>query len=163
MALVGIVAIDRNRAIGRGGELPWHYSADLKFFRAQTTGHVCVMGSHTWRSLKKPLPNRMNVVLSRSGAETPSASALFVPDRESVLSLAEYVQRDVFVIGGAGTYQTFAADISRWIVTEIPLVIEDADTFMPDDFLTDFALTDSHDLGEGLMAKFLERKVDRVD
>src|SRR5258705_9321429 len=90
MALVGIVAIDRNRAIGKGGSLPWHYSADLKFFKQQTTGHVCVMGRNTWHSFKKPLPNRLNVVLSRSAVESADPSVLVVSSTDFILRLAEY-------------------------------------------------------------------------
>ena len=63
--IIGIVAVDRNGAIGKGGKLPWHYSADMKFFKQTTMGNACVMGYNTWLTLKKPLPNRLNIVLSR--------------------------------------------------------------------------------------------------
>src|SRR5262252_7598733 len=59
MAIIGIVAVDRNFAIGKGGSLPWHYSADLKFFKQTTLGNAVVMGRRTWQSLKKPLPDRL--------------------------------------------------------------------------------------------------------
>ena len=55
MSIIGIVALDKNGAIGKGGQLPWHYPADLKFFKSQTTGHACVMGYRTWLTLKRPL------------------------------------------------------------------------------------------------------------
>jgi dihydrofolate reductase len=159
MALVGIVAVDHNFAIGRGGKLPWHFSADMKFFRAQTTGHVCVMGHNTWRSLEKPLPNRLNVVLSRTGGgEDQTASVIFLQSRESVLNLADYLSGDVFVMGGARTYQIFAHDISRWIVTEVPLSVEGADVHMPADFLSEFQQVESREMGEGLVTKFYGRK-----
>src|SRR6266436_1792113 len=64
MAIIGIVAVDRNLAIGKGGTLPWHYPADMKFFKQTTLGNAVVMGSRTWQTLKKPLPDRMNIVLS---------------------------------------------------------------------------------------------------
>ena len=64
MAIVGIVAIDRNLAIGKGGTLPWHYSSDLKFFKQTTVGNAVVMGRRTWLTLNKPLKDRMNIVLS---------------------------------------------------------------------------------------------------
>src|ERR687889_675557 len=70
MAIIGIVAVDRAGAIGKGGTLPWHYSADLKFFKEQTTGNACVMGYKTWASLKKPLPNRLNIPLTVPDADT---------------------------------------------------------------------------------------------
>src|SRR5947199_7167002 len=65
MAIIGIVAVDRNLAIGKGGKLPWHYSADMKFFKETTTGNTVVMGRRTWLTLKGPLKDRQNIVLSR--------------------------------------------------------------------------------------------------
>ena len=74
MAIIGIVAVDRAGAIGKGRGLPWHYSADLKFFKEQTTGNACVMGYTTWASLKKPLPDRLNIVLTRRADVEPRES-----------------------------------------------------------------------------------------
>lgn len=50
--IIGIVAVAKNFAIGKDGKLPWHYSADLKFFRQTTTGNAVVMGFHTWSTLR---------------------------------------------------------------------------------------------------------------
>jgi len=75
--IIGIVAIAKNYAIGKDGKLPWHYSSDLKFFKETTAGNAVVMGSNTWRSIGKPLPNRLNVILSRSGLDLPSGVLLF--------------------------------------------------------------------------------------
>ena len=61
--IIGIAAVSKNNAIGKGGKLPWHYSADMKFFRETTTGHAVVMGQKTWLTLGKPLKNRLNIVL----------------------------------------------------------------------------------------------------
>jgi dihydrofolate reductase len=163
MALVGIVAIDGNRAIGKGGALPWHYSADMKFFKQQTVGHVCVMGRNTWRSFRKPLPNRLNVVLSRSAVEAVDPSVLVVSSSDFILRLAEYLRDDVFIIGGARIYEAFAGHISRWIVTEVPVAVDGADTYMPAEFLTGFRVTETRDLGEGLIAKFYVRENGAVD
>ncbi len=129
--MIGIVAVDRNGAIGRGGGVPWHYSADMKFFREQTTGHACVMGYRTWLSLKKPLKNRLNIVMSRSAEIEPQEGVIVMRDRLSVLSLKAYLACDLFIIGGEQIYRIFLHDIDKWIVTEVPLSIEDADAFMP--------------------------------
>ncbi|HEX8130849.1 MAG TPA: dihydrofolate reductase, partial [Pyrinomonadaceae bacterium] len=87
MSIIGIVAVDRNGAIGKGGSIPWHYSADMKFFREQTTGHACVMGRRTWASLNRPLKGRLNVVLSRSGGVSEA--------QEQAENLEGQSQRDV--------------------------------------------------------------------
>lgn len=158
MAIVGIVAVDRNGAIGKDGKLPWHYKADLQFFKEQTMGHACVMGRTTWRSLARPLPNRLNIVLSRRVALAPPPD-MILHYPESVLSLVPYLARDVFIIGGAQIYAAFLDHIDRWIVTEIPLAIEDACTFMPNNYLRGFAPNDSRDLGERVVVRFYTRRV----
>jgi dihydrofolate reductase len=158
MAITGIVAVDRNLAIGKGGGLPWHYPADLKFFKEQTTGNACVMGYRTWLTLKRPLPGRLNVVLtSRAGVE-PRESVVWLRDKQSALSLGEYLKCDLFVIGGAQIFEVFREEIDRWLVTEVPLAVEGADTFMPRDFLRGFTVRDTRDLGDGLNVTFYGRE-----
>jgi dihydrofolate reductase len=158
MTITGIVAVDRNNAIGKGGRLPWHYSADLKFFKQQTMGHVCVMGKRTWLSLQKPLPQRLNIVLSRSNEiSPPQPSVILLRDKLSVLSLKPYLSCDLFIIGGAQVYRTFLEDIDRWIVTEIPLTVEGADAFMPEGFLDGFRVSETRELEDNLRATVYER------
>lgn len=156
--IIGIVAVDRNGAIGKGGKLPWHYSADLKFFKATTTGNAIVMGHNTWKTLKKPLPNRLNIILSRQ-AEIPSQeSVLVVRDGESVLTLEKDLKTDLFVIGGAQIYSAFLPFIEKWIVTEVPLSVEGADTFMPANYLEGFQLIETKQLDAELRVSIYERE-----
>jgi dihydrofolate reductase len=157
MIIKAIVAIDRNGAIGKGGKLPWHYSADLKFFKGQTTGHVCVMGRRTWLSLAKPLPNRLNVVLTRSSPVGARSGLISLPDKQSVLSLAPYLNCDLFVIGGRQIFDEFAPEIDEWIVTHVPLAVEHADTFMSPGFLEGYALRESRELDDDLKVTFHTR------
>ena len=155
--IIGIVAVDRNGAIGKGGKLPWHYSADMKFFKETTTGNACVMGYKTWLTLKKPLPNRLNIVLSRQSEIEPQDSVVVLRDVESVLSLAKDLNRDLFVIGGAQVYRSFVTHIEKWIVTEVPLTIEGADAFVPENYLEGFRNAGARELEENLTARFYER------
>ena len=155
--IIGIAAVDRQGAIGKGGKLPWHYSADMKFFRETTTGHAVVMGRKTWLTLGKPLNNRLNIVLSRDPSIEPQESLLVLSDVDSVLSLNESLTTDLFVIGGAQVYETFLPRIEKWIITEVPLVVKGADAFMPEGYLTNFKETDSQSIGEGLTVKYYER------
>jgi dihydrofolate reductase len=157
MSIIGIVAMDRNGAIGKGGQLPWHYSADLKFFKSQTIKNACVMGWRTWLSLKKPLKERLNIVLSRSAEIEAEGGLIVLRDKLSVLSLKEYLACDLYIIGGAQVFGEFLPEIEKWIVTEVPLSVEDADTFMPEDFLQGFSLRNVEGPGEGLKVKFYER------
>ncbi|HEX8491179.1 MAG TPA: dihydrofolate reductase [Chthoniobacterales bacterium] len=158
MSIIGIVAVDRNGAIGRGGAVPWHYSADMKFFKEQTVGHACVMGRRTWASLKRPLKDRLNIVLSRSAeVETEAENVIVLRDKRAVLALAPYLSCHLYIIGGEQIYKTFQSEIERWIVTQIPLSIDGADTFMPENYLQNFQPQNSLALTDELKATFYER------
>ena len=157
MAIIGIVATDRRGAIGKDGRLPWHYKADLRFFKEQTTGHACVMGRRTWASFSKPLPNRLNIILSRHLTLEPRESVIVMRDALEAISLAPYLSDDLFIIGGASIYRAFLPHIDRWIVTEVPLTVDGADTFMPAGYLDGFTLSDSRELADELVVKFYAR------
>lgn len=156
--IIGIVAIAKNFAIGKDGKLPWHHSADLKFFKETTTGHAVVMGANTWRSIGKPLPNRLNIVLSGTSSVTPPPDVMRLSSKDEILDLAQYLNRDVFIIGGAKVYAEFADVIEKWIVTYVPDEAADADTFMPRDFLVGFKEVESRDLCDGIHVKILGKK-----
>jgi len=155
--IIGIVAVDRNGAIGKGGKLPWHYSADMKFFKETTIGNACVMGHKTWQTLKKPLPHRVNIVLSRKADIQSHDSVRVVRDVESVLSMAKDLKCNLFVIGGEKVYRSFLPYIEKWIVTEVPLAVEGADTFVPDNYLEGFTRSASKKIDEGLTVSFYLR------
>jgi dihydrofolate reductase len=156
--IIGIVAIARNFAIGKDGKLPWHYSSDLKFFKQTTLNNTIVMGFNTWQSIGKPLPNRLNIVLSRSNSVANQPSVLLLRGAEEALALAKYLNGDVFIIGGAQTYQSFSDRIEKWIVTEIPETIENADAFLPTDFLDEFELKETKELETNLRVKIYSRE-----
>ncbi|MEP6741010.1 MAG: dihydrofolate reductase [bacterium] len=156
--IIGIVAVDRNGAIGKGGKLPWHYSTDMKFFKQTTIGNACVMGYKTWLTLKHPLPNRLNIVLSRQAEIPPEDSLVVMRDVEAVLAMAKVLTTDLFVIGGARVYESFLPHIEKWIVTEVPLEVEGADTFVPENYLDGFVPSDSQQLDEDLTVTSYVRK-----
>jgi dihydrofolate reductase len=158
MSVIGIVAIDQNLAIGKGGRLPWHYSADMKFFKETTIGNAVVMGRRTWVTLKAPLKDRQNLVLTRDPSFASQDSLTVMRDVESVRAYAAKQNCHLFVIGGARVYESFLPHIDRWIVTEVPLTVEGADTFMPVDFLDEFEMYEMRQLDEGLRVKFYERQ-----
>jgi dihydrofolate reductase len=155
--IIGIAAVDRKNAIGKGGKLPWHYSADMKFFRETTTGHAVVMGRKTWLTIGKPLKDRLNIVLSRDSNIEPQDSLVVFSDIESVLSFNHSLTTDLFVIGGAQIYQAFLPHIQKWIITEVPLTVQGADAFMPEGYLQGFEIGDSRTLEDDLIVKFYDR------
>jgi len=156
--IIGIVAVDRNLAIGRDGKLPWHYSADMKFFKQTTIGHACVMGYKTWLTLKKPLKDRLNIVLSRNSQIDPQDSVVMLRDPVSILSLSHYLRCDLFVIGGEQVYRAFLPYIEKWVVTEVPLTVEGADAFIPRDYLEGFKPSESKRLDENLVVSVYARE-----
>src|SRR5258706_9773892 len=160
MSIIGIVAVDQNLAIGKDGRLPWHYSADMKFFKQTTMGNAVVMGRRTRLTLKGPLKDRQNIVLSHDPNVQTNDGVVVKRDVEAVLDLMQNVDSDLYVIGGAQVYESFRPHLDRWIVTEIPLTVEGADTFMPANFLDGFEMFELRQLDEGLRVKFYERKAD---
>jgi dihydrofolate reductase len=158
MAIIGIVAVDRNLAIGKDGRLPWHYSADMKFFKQTTIGNNVVMGRRTWLTLKGPLKDRRNIVLSRDPNLQTQDSVVVLSNVDSVFDLVRNDDRHLFVMGGAQVYESFRPFIERWIVTEVPLAVQGADTYMPANFLEGFELYELRQLDQDLRVKFYERK-----
>ena len=156
--IIGIVAIAKNFAIGKDGKLPWHYAADLKFFKQTTTGNAIVMGRKTFESIGKPLPNRLNIVLSRSSNIETRPNLIAFKNIEEVVALNKYLKGDLYIIGGAEIYKSFADVVEKWMVTEIPEAVEDADAFMSKDFLNSFKAIEKIELEDSLFIKIYVRK-----
>ena len=156
--IIGIAAVDRKGAIGKGGKLPWHYSADMKFFRETTMGHAVVMGRKTWLTIGRPLKNRLNIVLSRDSNIEPQESLIVLSDVDSVISFSEKLTTDLFVIGGAQIYNAFLPHIDEWIITQVPLTVSGADAFMPEGYLEGFKEKDSKSLDDDLVVKYFSRR-----
>lgn len=126
MKLILIAAHDPNLVIGKDGELPWHYSEDLKFFKKTTMGSPLLMGRVVFEELnEKPLPGRENVVLSRSKDYS------HVPTFSSIESALEYLRghEKVFVIGGGKVYQQTLDKADQLIITEVKNEYEGDTTF----------------------------------
>lgn len=103
-ALSLIVAVADNDVIGRDNALPWHLPADLKHFKAVTMGKPIVMGRKTWESIGRPLPGRLNIVISRNSA-LELAGVVVVRSFEEALAQAGDVP-EVAVIGGAELFRS---------------------------------------------------------
>ena len=124
-----IVAVSDNLAIGRAGDMPWHISADLKYFKRITGGHTVVMGRRTWESVGcRPLPGRRNIVVSR----TMSAGEGFdvVPSLQQALQMTA-ADDEIFIMGGGQLYREAMPLAGRLYVTHVHTTISDADTFFP--------------------------------
>ena len=125
-----IAAVANNRAIGFNNKLIYWLPNDLKRFKQLTTGHTIIMGRNTYESLPKgALPNRRNVVLSRTVTELPGCDVY--PTLESALASCR-PDEDVYIIGGARVYEQAISLADRLCLTEVDDTPCDADTFFPD-------------------------------
>ena len=125
-----IVAVADNNAIGRDNALLWHISDDMKFFRRQTVGCPVIMGRKTFESIGRPLPKRVNIVISR-GYSTADEVAVVGSLREAYeVAEATNLER-CYVIGGGQIYAQAMEDADRLVVTHVHTEIKDADTFFP--------------------------------
>jgi dihydrofolate reductase len=128
MILSIIVAVANNNAIGGNNQLLWHISADLKRFKAITSGHAIVMGRKTYESIGKPLPNRQNIVITRNR----ELSLLGVDVVESVEAAKAVVKgKELFIIGGGEIYRQTMALAKRIYLTRVWADYK-ADTFFPE-------------------------------
>lgn len=124
-----IAAVAKNRAIGYENKLIYWLPNDLKRFKALTTGHTIVMGRNTFLSLPKgALPNRRNIVLSRSTKELPGCDVY--TSLEEALSHCT-PDEDIYILGGASVYRQALKMADRLCLTEVNDTPEKADTFFP--------------------------------
>lgn len=130
MTISIIAAVAKNRAIGKGGDLIWHISNDLKHFKEITSGGCVLMGYNTYASLpgKKALPKRRNVILS-SHLETAPEGFEVVSSIKKALELLKD-EPEIFVIGGGMIYEQFLPIADKLYLTRIDKRYE-ADTFFP--------------------------------
>ena len=131
-----ISAMDENRGIGKNNALPWHLSADLKHFAEITKGGVVIMGRKTWESLPepyRPLPGRLNIVVSRSPQDLPEGT-LLAHSLDEALTLGDQAapEKKIFVIGGATLYAEAIQHpaCEELLLTEIQGTF-DCDAFFP--------------------------------
>ena len=126
-----IVAYDSNRLIGQFNALPWHLPNDLKHFKKITYGYPIIMGRVTFESIKKPLPGRMNIVLSRSLAYQSPCGCKVSHSLAQALTYARSQDfAKVFIIGGAQVFQEALPIADRIYLTKVHAILK-GDTFFP--------------------------------
>ncbi len=130
-----IVAHGKNRAIGKDNVMPWHIPGDLKFFKAQTLGKPVIMGRKTFQSIGRPLPGRLNIVITRDGNFVAEGVCLRKSLEEALDLAREEVKRqggdELMIIGGAQIYSQAIDLADRLYITEVDLEPE-ADAFFPE-------------------------------
>lgn len=132
--LVLVAAVAENGVIGRGNALPWHLPSDLKHFKALTLGKPIIMGRRTFESIGRPLPDRLNIVVTRQSAlRSPEVRTAYSLDEAEMLAEA-YARRhgldEICIIGGSQLYAAAIDRADRLHITEVHAAPE-GDTYFP--------------------------------
>ncbi|MGM9789069.1 MAG: dihydrofolate reductase [Candidatus Cryptobacteroides sp.] len=154
MKIIMIAAVADDLAIGRDNALLWHISADMKYFRRTTMGSPVIMGFRTWESIGRPLPGRLNIVITKRHFDAPE-TVVQVPDVASAINAAEehfsaipQASRTAaiplqdsapddthldkcFIMGGAKTYERAMQHADALYITHVHTTVPDADAFFP--------------------------------
>lgn len=124
-----IVAMAENRAIGKDNELLWHLPADLQYFKRTTMGKPILMGRKTYQSIGRPLPGRVNIVVSRDQTFAPDGVVVVRSIEQALEAASEH--DDVMVIGGASFYEQMLPMTQVLYVTQVHEIFE-GDAFFPE-------------------------------
>ena len=124
-----IVAFSENRVMGKDNQLPWRLPDDLAFFKTHTLNKPIIMGRKTWNSLGKPLPNRLNIVISRNQLELPAGVLYFASLEQAILALPD--EPEIMIIGGAQIFKLAENLVNKVYFTKIHANIE-GDILIPE-------------------------------
>lgn len=149
-----IVAMTRERVIGAAGTLPWDLPDDRRLFKRLTIDQAVIMGRRTFESLGRPLPNRHNIVLSRTLAAT--AEIEVCRDFQAALNAARRSGRKIFVIGGTELYRQALPIANELHVTWVTQTVS-GETFFPPVDLSLWAACETIDLPGGTYVRYLRR------
>lgn len=162
-----IVAAAKNGVIGRSGELPWSIPEDMKWFRERTKGHALIMGRKTFDSVEHPLPNRLNVIITRQKSYTPKAKSTEKTPIHVVTTIEEAVAyckqeahkfgNEIFIIGGGEIYHQSVPFVDTIYLTRIHRDYA-GDATYPDPDPKQFKLVEQIDRSEPEPFSFLTYK-----
>ena len=155
-----IAAIGKNRELGKDNKLLWHIPEDFKRFKELTSNHVVIMGRKTFESIGKPLPNRVNIIITRNRTWAPLRCTISYSLEEAIekgttFAKASASQREIFIIGGAEIYKQGIQYADKLYLTLINRKYPKADAFFPDySEFKKITFEENHNSGE-LQFKFI--------
>jgi dihydrofolate reductase len=163
MEIIAIAAVGLNGELGKDNQLLWHIPEDLKMFKEMTNTHAILMGSKTFESIGKPLPNRLNLVLSRdfiNKKNNEEKDLYYFGDWHTAITFAQSFMGEskLFIIGGGEIYKETLHTCSKVYLTRVYEEF-DADVYFPMEVLNkDFELVGAEELSvsNGYIYKFLE-------
>ena len=132
MEIILIAAVSKDKVIGKQGGIPWKIKEDLSFFKEKTLNSPIIMGRATYNSIGRPLPNRLNIVMTRSVKNTEGVTEVTSVEKAIEAASKNKDSSKVYVIGGENIYKEFLPIAQKMIITEVDLYIKDGDTFFPE-------------------------------
>ncbi len=119
-----IVARSKNNVIGKNGEIPWKIKGEQKQFRELTTGNVVVMGRKSYEEIGHPLPNRKNIIISKTQSYSDT-NLITVSSLQEAIKLGD--GKDVYIAGGYGLFKEAIPLVDKMYITEVDMFIDDGD------------------------------------
>jgi dihydrofolate reductase len=131
MMLSVIAAVGRNRELGKNNTLLWNIPEDMAWFREKTKGHPVIMGRKTFESIGRPLPKRLNIVVTKNLQFYPDGVTVAHSLDKAIEKAKETRSSELFIIGGAHLYAQAVPIADKLYITEIDAAFPDADAFFP--------------------------------
>jgi len=119
MIVSAIVAMSKNRVIGKDNKIPWHLPADLKYFKKTTLNHHIILGRKCYESIGKPLPNRVNIVVTRDTKYKASGCVIVHSIEEALDYARRHDETEVFIAGGGEIYKQTMHLWDKLYLTEV--------------------------------------------
>ncbi len=149
-----IVAVAKDKTIGRKNIMPWHCSEDLKHFKQTTLNNPVIMGRRTFDSIGKPLPKRHNIILSKQSDLHIDGCAVVQTMEQALTNAHAYNEQNnnnkIFIIGGAQIYILGMPYANTLYITEFNTIVNDGDAFFPDWHKNEWQLDTPDNEGEFL-------------
>ncbi|MBP6446890.1 MAG: dihydrofolate reductase [Saprospiraceae bacterium] len=139
MIISCIVALAKNRVIGKDNDIPWYLPADLQYFKKTTIEHTVIMGRNCYVSIGKPLPKRTNIIVTRDPFFI-SSNCLIARSIPEALHMAHQAgEKEAFILGGGQIYEQTSDLWDKLYITEVDTDVE-GDVFFPDIDMTEWRL-----------------------
>lgn len=133
-----IVARSKNNVIGKNGEIPWKIKGEQKQFKELTTGNVVVMGIKSYEEIGHPLPNRKNIIVSKS-KKFSGENLITVSSLQEAITISS--DENIYISGGYGLFKEALPLVDKMYITEVDITIDDGDVFFPEFDGDDFDMT----------------------
>ena len=124
-----IVARSKNNVIGKNGEIPWKIKGEQKQFKELTTGNAVIMGRKSYEEIGRPLPNRKNIIVSRT-KKFEGENLVTVESLQEAIAISD--NESVFIAGGYRLFEEVIPFVDKMYITEVDIVVEEGDVFFPE-------------------------------